>query len=851
MEDDNTLLDRRGDGTLTIGQVRTEGGDDVDVAAGIDADGRRGPCPSPALVSERMLVLAEMVAKGEPVARLASEIRSTLSELYGVRETGLVIVSDQLRSVIGPTASAGVPSPEDLQLFVDQFRITSNGYFKRSASWLSGQVRGVPENEADGPSRTWQPRDWLRFAMRDRSGEILAYLDVSMAEGTPLPSKQCVESIGALAAMVSFALGNELDKLAKETDSTKLLQRTDLLEDVLKISSSIVSEKDLGKLSDMALSSLSTLFGFERITLVVYDESVGAFRWSAFFGYPEQTVREYRTRTIPIDVIMEDLRESRRIGRAAYFTPLEDVSPRQLSYYVQPEAVVQSTTDASRDRGEFRAGDCLGFALHDSSGRVVGVIYPSGAKDEGMPDRETIETIEIFTSLVEVALENARLAHEKETALRMSGQRTEQLSRIFDLTSDILYVRDLDHLLEDVLRTLAQLLGLKRMVLGMRDDAAGVFKIRAVHGYSDDRAEAIRKIEYPIGRVEHIIDPTGRPIKETPVKWRKKVGRTTYYMPTESVQFDDSEMAYYPEPWLVRVPRKGEGYWHELDYMDTFIFSREGVVVAYIEILKPRDDRIPDQETVEVIEIFGSIVGIAIENATMFQSQIESRHSAEFYTDLLSHDIKNFNQAIMGYLDMLRTTLVRPDQVAMISKLTDQVMGVNMLASSVRTMSRLTWGEVKLTRVDIGPVLEDCVRSVQHYFMSRKVVVRHDDWPARAYTLADELLRELFVNILTNAVKYDPHEPVEVDVSVVEATDGARPSWVVSFADRGHGVPDDIKGRIFERFAQGSRKKGSGLGLSIVRMLVQRYHGRVWVEDRVKGDHTQGAVFKVELPKAE
>jgi len=65
------------------------------------------------------------------------------------------------------------------------------------------------------------------------------------------------------------------------------------------------------------------------------------------------------------------------------------------------------------------------------------------------------------------------------------------------------------------------------------------------------------------------------------------------------------------------------------------------------------------------------------------------------------------------------------------------------------------------------------------------------------------------------------------------------------------GVPDEMKEKIFERFVQGSMKKGSGLGLHIVSMLTKNYHGRAWVEDRVKGDHSKGAVFKVELPLVE
>jgi signal transduction histidine kinase len=325
----------------------------------------------------------------------------------------------------------------------------------------------------------------------------------------------------------------------------------------------------------------------------------------------------------------------------------------------------------------------------------------------------------------------------------------------------------------------------------------------------------------------------------------------TYYLPAESLKLESWEIVYYPEPELLRLPRKTKEHWHELDYMDTYIRDSEGAVVAYIEILKPRDDHIPDQETIELIEIFASLVGIALENARMVQGHIESRKSAEFYTDLLSHDIKNFNQAIMGYLDLVRAGSTRPEQVTYIEKVNEQVMNINRLAADVRTMSRLTWSGSKLAHVDLGRTLLDAIAGVQQYHLTRNIVVQQSVEVGKHHTNADELIRELFVNILTNAVKYDSNNPVVIDVSVekVESKRGRR--LVVSVADHGRGVPDELKEEIFERFNQAPKKKGTGLGLHIVRTLTARYHGQVWVEDRVEGDHSKGAVFKVDLPSAD
>ncbi len=73
----------------------------------------------------------------------------------------------------------------------------------------------------------------------------------------------------------------------------------------------------------------------------------------------------------------------------------------------------------------------------------------------------------------------------------------------------------------------------------------------------------------------------------------------------------------------------------------------------------------------------------------------------------------------------------------------------------------------------------------------------------------------------------------------------------VELKDYGEGIPEDIKMKIFERlFRARSKKKaqGTGLGLYIVKTIIETFNGKIWVEDRVKNDHTQGAKFIIELP---
>ncbi len=824
--------------------------------------------------------ISSMIVLDRPLAEIIERTLTSIAELFGIEVMFLEMTGSEASSSLR-WATYGFPKDSAERIvanmsadyypkgflgrtMVDKFRVTRNSYYIPAEDWIK-MIEGEPF--ADHPSYyrhpenvrlprkdpdEWHEADHYRVAMRDTTGGLLATLELDYSRDGRLLSKETVESVELFTGLMSFALMGEMRSTSLSmVPSAEAAHRTDLLEDILSIASSIVSERDLRKLSDMILTSVSSLFGFGKVTLVVYDELEAVFKWIAVFGYSEDMAREVRQRTIPTDVILEDLREEKRIGKTAYLTLQEDISPRAKSYFISPPVVEPVENLGRRKKDEFRVGDYLAFALHDSAGRIVGVLYPTDPKDGKIPSNETIETIEIFTSLAEVAIENARLSHEREVALRVTSQRTEQLSRILDLVSGIMYVRNLDQMLDNLLKTLARLVGTKRMVLAIKHRELDAYKVEALYGYSQKAAEQIKRHEYPTSFVDTLTE-SGTPTVGGPyTRWWTKMGRMSYYSPAESLQtLTPDELAYYPDPELIRVPRAGKGRWHELDYIDTLIFDKDGVPLAYLETLKPRDDRIPDQDTVEVIEIFASLAGIAIENAKLFEEHIESRKDSELYTDVLSHDIKNFNQAILGYLDLLRMKISQPDQLALLDKVGEQVMNTSWLASNVRTMSRMTFGDVELMKTDLGAILLECQKSISQYYPGRKVVCRSNAEKGLYYAEADELVREVFINILTNAVKYDSHEPVEISIDIERIIRDDKKSLVISIADHGCGIPDEAKPIIFDRFSK-APKKGSGMGLHIVMTLVKRYRGRVWVEDRVKGDHTQGAVLKIQLPGVE
>jgi signal transduction histidine kinase len=118
------------------------------------------------------------------------------------------------------------------------------------------------------------------------------------------------------------------------------------------------------------------------------------------------------------------------------------------------------------------------------------------------------------------------------------------------------------------------------------------------------------------------------------------------------------------------------------------------------------------------------------------------------------------------------------------------------------------------------------------------------------YVYADNLLLDVFENILINAVRYNNRSNIEIIIDINKETKAADKNYIkMEFRDNGVGISDYRKKSIFERGKQKSQQtKGMGLGLSLVKKIIDNYQGKIWVEDRIIGDYKQGSNFIILIP---
>ncbi len=236
-----------------------------------------------------------------------------------------------------------------------------------------------------------------------------------------------------------------------------------------------------------------------------------------------------------------------------------------------------------------------------------------------------------------------------------------------------------------------------------------------------------------------------------------------------------------------------------------------------------------------ILEAIGEEIGGVIARA-MLAEDLESAHrEANFYLDLMVHDINNANTVALGYLAILEDRL----DGSFGEELRRVKSGLLTSSGIISGVSRLrSLGEpVRASgTVDLDAAIRNAIR------LFPDAEIRYEG--TAAAVLADDLVTEVFANLVGNAVKFGGSD-TRIAVSVEEQDDDV----LATVADTGPGIPDALKEAVFHRLERGSaREQGMGLGLYISRKLVERYGGRIWVEDRVPGDPGAGAAVKILLP---
>ncbi len=294
------------------------------------------------------------------------------------------------------------------------------------------------------------------------------------------------------------------------------------------------------------------------------------------------------------------------------------------------------------------------------------------------------------------------------------------------------------------------------------------------------------------------------------------------------------------------ISKSGEPVYFEMTA--SLIFAEDGTFQGYRGICRDIRDRKRAEEARR--KAYGELEKRVEERTAELR---ETKAQAELYLDLMSHDINNMNMVAMGKIELLKGAVgENASAVALLDGALDMLKGSSQLIENVRKIQKAEQGGLETGIVDLCDVLED-VKKKYSAMPGREIAIGISyEKSDGCLVLANRLIEDVFSNLVGNSIKHaDPGKPVVIDIRLSIIGSGRNRFYQVTIEDHGPGIPDDMKGRLFTRLGKGKTKTaGRGLGLYLVRKLVDDFGGKVRVEDRVKGDFRQGSRFVVQLPAA-
>jgi two-component system sensor histidine kinase TctE len=150
----------------------------------------------------------------------------------------------------------------------------------------------------------------------------------------------------------------------------------------------------------------------------------------------------------------------------------------------------------------------------------------------------------------------------------------------------------------------------------------------------------------------------------------------------------------------------------------------------------------------------------------------------------------------------------------------------------MQDFATIDWSEVvRAVALDVSPLIAE--KDIDFELVTLPCSVHAHDW----------MLRELTRNLLHNAAR---HTPVggQLSVRIQPVADNAQ----LVVADTGNGISEDMRQRLFQPFATGDTKSGTGLGLTIAREIVQALDGSIQLNNRLKGGRIVGLDACISLP---
>ena len=277
--------------------------------------------------------------------------------------------------------------------------------------------------------------------------------------------------------------------------------------------------------------------------------------------------------------------------------------------------------------------------------------------------------------------------------------------------------------------------------------------------------------------------------------------------------------------------------------------TTNGGTLAALTLATAESGRQYSTDDLRFAEDLASRSALMVDNARAYDEVRRASRLKDEFLAMLSHELRTPLNAILGYANMLRAGMLTADKLPRIFETIERnASALTRMVEDILDVSRVVSGKMRLNMqpVELPSVLHEAIATITPAAEAKHIRVETTIDPQVGPVSGDpDRLRQIVWNLLSNAVKFTPKQGrIQVRLERVNS------SVEIVVSDTGIGIASEFLPHIFERFRQadsGSARQhtGLGLGLAIVRNLVEMHGGTVYA---TSGGEGQGATFRVRLP---
>jgi signal transduction histidine kinase/CheY-like chemotaxis protein len=462
------------------------------------------------------------------------------------------------------------------------------------------------------------------------------------------------------------------------------------------------------------------------------------------------------------------------------------------------------------------AGDAAMLAVPlRVKGQIIGVLSVADRPGRQFTPGE-IDMLQAFADQAAIAVENARL-YEAATRQRRESEV------VAALAAEINRSLDLDRVLQQVAEAATALCKGDVTHIALSEGGTDAFLLRLSIGSRLADSHRLR----PARGLGSRVLTTGRPYRSADVREEPNIP------PEHRARIETEGMRS-----VLVVPIHGE------DTVEGLIYISRRTVAPFSE----HDEAVGRQ--------LADHAAIAIRNSRLFAAERAAQaeaHAAnrakDHFLATLSHELRTPLNAMMGWLRMLRNPRLDESQKTHAVDVIERNARLQaQLINDLLDVSRIIAGKLEMEKyaIDLVLVVQETVEAMRSDVEAKALTLSVSLDPATGEVLGDPTrLQQVVANLLSNAVKFTP-QGGRIEVGLARAGVHAR----LTVSDSGEGIDPRVLPYVFDPFKQADSTitrahQGLGLGLAIVRQLVEAHGGRARAESAGRG---AGATFTVELP---